>query len=268
MAKVKNIGVLVKKENPKAVSFFEKLLLWLKKEGVKVQTSESSFASCELLMTLGGDGTFIKGVRFLNGACVPVVGVRLGEYGFLTEISPDHFEKELKPFIEGDFKIEERLKVRASVIRRRKSAAFFHGLNDAVLHTTGLSRISNYKVSIDGHLLTTLKADGIVISTPTGSTAYSLAAGGPLIDPKNSVMVVTPICPQNTAHKPMVISQNSSISIEIICMNCEVLLTIDGQEQLKLEEGDKIEVQKSDQKAYFAKHNPNNYFELLRNKVF
>ncbi|MBI2646762.1 MAG: NAD(+)/NADH kinase [Deltaproteobacteria bacterium] len=285
MPAVKKIGFVIKKGNAKAFSFVEKLLPWLEKQGYRVYLPEPLFSeikisgkatlcsledlgSVDLLVTFGGDGTFIRGVRVLEGAKVPVVGVNFGEFGFLTQTHHDNFEKTFVPFLKGDFRVEERSKLKAEVHRKGKVHTSYHALNDVVLHTFGIARIAKYKVAVDSQPLMLLRADGMVMSTPTGSTAYSFAAGGPISDPQSPLMLFTPICPQNVAYRPLIFSDTSMLEVETSSRNSEVLLTIDGQEQLQIEEGDQIKVQKSTQKAYFAKSLTYNYFEVLRNKLF
>ncbi len=285
MPTIKKIGFIIKKGNAKASSFVEKLLPWLEKQGYKVYLPQPLFSdmklaekatlcsfedleAVDLLVTFGGDGTFIRGVKFLEGAKVPVAGVNFGEFGFLTQTHHDNFEKTFVPFLKGDFRVEERSKLKVEVHRKGKPAVTYHALNDVVLHTFGIARIAKYKVSVDGHLLMTLRADGMVVSTPTGSTAYSFAAGGPIVDPQSPLIIFTPICPQNVAHRPLVFSDSSMVEVEVSSRNSEILLTSDGQEQFQIEEGDQIKVQKSTQKAYFAKSPTYNYFEVIRNKLF
>jgi len=186
MAKIKRIGVLQNKDNPKAAALLKELVPFLEKLGCEV--CDSGLDQTDLLLTLGGDGTFIKGVGKLNGAKVPILGIRLGELGFLTQASPDEYQPILKDIIEKGPQIEERLKVKAKVVRGSGDMEF-HALNDIVLHTSGIARVSRYKISLNGAYFSTLKADGVLVATPTGSTAYSFAAGGPIIEPSHPMIV-------------------------------------------------------------------------------
>lgn len=270
MHSIRSVGLLAKKENLRAQKLVQVLLPWLKKQNVEAVFSQDKFSSnsIDLLISLGGDGTLLKGVRLLHGTKIPILGINLGQFGFLSELSPDDVEKNLLPFLKGDFRIEERLKLKAAVLKKGGEKVTFHALNDIVLHTSDLARISTYKVWVNGKHLTTLKSDGVLTATPTGSTAYSLAAGGPVVDPKNEVLIFTPICPQGLANRPVIFSQDSVISIELLSLNSEVLLTADGQEGFQLQEGDKIEIQKSDKKAFFARAKKDNYLEILSKKIF
>jgi NAD+ kinase len=264
--KVKTVGVLQKKENTRATEVSKKLIPWLEKKGCQIETE--NFSKTDLLLTLGGDGTFIKGIRMLDGAKVPVLGIRLGQVGFMTQLSPDEFEPILEKIIKEGPTVEERIKVKAQVLRQNQGVMSFHALNDAVLHTTGIARVSNYKVSLNGDYFSTLKADGVMVATPTGSTAYSFAAGGPIIEPHHPLLVFTPICPQNMSNRPMVVSDQSLIEIELEKPNAEILLTVDGQDSFELKPADRIQMQRSDQKAYFVQLPDFNYFEVLRKKLF
>ncbi len=269
MPKLKKVGLFAKKGNERAEKLAQSLLPLFKKKGVQAfySNTELSTQDLDLLFTFGGDGTFLKSARFLHGSKVPILGVNLGQFGFLSQLLPENIEKKLDSIIEGKFKVEERLKLRSEVIRKNKIQATFHSLNDIVLHTTGVARISKYSVTINSDYLTTLKADGVLVATPTGSTAYAYAAGGPIVEPHNPLMLFAPICPQQLFNRPIVLGKDTQLEIELVAKNSGVLLTSDGQEQHELEVGDKIKVQKSDQVAYFAWLPETHYFEVLRKKI-
>lgn len=269
MPAIKTVGVFARKENEKAQKIVQKLLPWFEKQKIKtVLVKDTLNDSFDLIISLGGDGSLLRTVKLVDGAKIPVLSINVGKFGFLAEITPSNLEEQLFPVIKGNFKIEERLKLKAEIIRNDKIKATFHVLNDVVLHSGGIARISEYSVHINDQFLTTLKADGILVATPTGSTAYSLAAGGPVVDPKNEVMILTPICPHQLSNKPIVFTSDTLISIELLSLNNEVLLTADGQEQFKLEKKDVIKVQTSEQKAYFVKTKKDNYIEILGKKIF
>lgn len=285
-ASFKKIGLIAKQGNPEAVTMAKGLLpvfqkydceVFLPKDifsdvdlkGVGTFVSEDTLASSiDLLIALGGDGTLLKSVRLLEGRQVPVVGVKLGTVGFLTEIPKEDAQTGIEEILKGNFALEERLKVEAKVIRNGKEIATFQALNDVVVHTSGVARVSHFKVTLNTQTFMNIRADGLLVASPTGSTAYSLAAGGPLIEPRTNVMVLTPICSQSTVFRPMVVSDKTEIEIEMSKKNSDVLLTADGQQDFPLEEGDRVVIRRSPNNAYLLKTSQSNYLKTLKNKLF
>lgn len=299
-ASFKKVGLMAKEGNKKAAETAKKIIPWLQRKKCEVLLPKEIFSTIgweetrfagsgklvplaslskevDLILSLGGDGTFLKSVRLLRGRKAPVVGVKLGGVGFLTDILPVEVEKGLELIFNKKAAIEERVKLKANIFRLEKGAkkevASFEALNDAVLHTSGIARISTYRISIGGTAgeaehFTTLNADGVLVATPTGSTAYSFAAGGPVTHPKAKVLIVTPICPQNLANRPLIVADETKIAIELVSHNSEVLLTMDGQETYIMKEGDTVWISKSDHSAYFLGYSQKKYLESLRNKLF
>lgn len=281
----KKIGLMAKEGNRKAVDVSGKIVSWLKQKKCEVFLPKEIFSplgwkgdgkliplasfskEVDLILSLGGDGTFLKSVRLLEGRKVAVVGVKLGGVGFLTDILPGDIEKGLELIFDERTTIAERVKLKATVLCDKKGAkkevASFEVLNDVVLHTSGIARISTYRVSIEKEHFTTLNADGVLVATPTGSTAYSFAAGGPMVHADAKVVVVTPICPQNLANRPFVISDDVKVGIELASHNSEVLLTADGQETHVMKEGDIVWISKSNNSAYFLKLPGKKYLEVF-----
>ncbi len=289
-ASFKKVGLMAKKGNKKAAETAKKIVPWLQRKKCEVLLPEEIFSTIgwegsgklvplsflskevDLILSLGGDGTFLKSVRLLHGRKAPVVGVKLGGVGFLTDILPAEVEKGLELIFNKKAAIEERVKLKANIFRLekgvKKEVASFEALNDAVLHTSGIARISSYRISIGDNHFTTLNADGVLVATPTGSTAYSFAAGGPVTHPEAKVLIVTPICPQNLANRPLIVADETKIAIELVSHNSEVLLTMDGQETHIMKEGDTVWISKSDHSAYFLGFSEKKYLESLRNKLF
>jgi NAD+ kinase len=293
-ASFKKVGLMAKEGNKKAAETAKKIVPWLQRKKCEVLLPEEIFSTIgwegsgklvslssfskevDLILSLGGDGTFLKSVRLLHGRKAPVVGVKLGGVGFLTDILPAEVEKGLEIIFNKKAAIEERVKLKANVFRLpegmkdgvKKEVASFEALNDAVLHTSGIARISGYRISIWDNHFTTLNADGVLVATPTGSTAYSFAAGGPVTHPEAKVLIVTPICPQNLANRSLIVADETKIGIELVSHNSEVLLTMDGQETYIMKEGDTVWISKSDHSAYFLGFSGKKYLESLRNKLF
>ena len=286
MPAFKKIGCLTKSGNTKAQDFIEKLLPVFQKHGCEVYFPESAFKShplkskgtlvsddtfkgtVDLVLVLGGDGTLLRSVRLLEGKKVPVCGVKLGEVGFLAELPQESADQKLDYILQGNYAIEEIIKLEGTVIRSGKKAASFQALNDIVLHTSGLARIANFELLIDGQPLGGVKADGVLVATPTGSTAYSYAAGGPIVEPRTKLLILTPICPHGGIDRPLVVSSETEIEVQMSFDNSQIMLTADGQEQFSLQEGDVVRVSQSDQKAYFLKSDDSNYIKTLKKKIF
>lgn len=277
----KKIGLMAKEGNEKAVEVAAKIVPWLKRKKCEALLPKEIFLplgwkgdgklipltsfpkEVDLILSLGGDGTFLKSVRLLEGRKVAVVGVKLGGIGFLTDILPGEIEKGLELIFDERTTIAERVKLKAAVFRAKKEVASFEVLNDVVLHTSGIARISSYRISIEKEHFTMLNADGVLVATPTGSTAYSFAAGGPMVHANAKVVVVTPICPQNLANRPFVLSDDVKVGVELASHNSEVLLTADGQQTYVMKEGDIVWISKSNNSAYFLKLPGKKYLEVL-----
>jgi len=288
MTQFKNIGVVYK---PKAESnmlqkafnslknVFEKnnnykCLMYQEMPSIKnlsfINTIEKeTFSSTiDLLILLGGDGTLLSSVRMLKENTVPVLGVNLGSLGFLTEITIDEFEIALKNTLNGNYKRDERL-ILKGVLKDDKGniIAIEHVLNDVVVNKGALARIMDITLKIDGKYVSDYKSDGLIISTPTGSTAYSLAAGGPIIFPNTDVLVVTPICPHSLTNRPIVLDCSSKIEISMRKSHNKMYITFDGQIGYKFLSTYSLEVCKSNHKCVLVKPSTKFYFDVLKEKL-
>ncbi len=225
--------------------------------------------NCDLIIVLGGDGTFLSVARLMKNETKPVLGVNMGTLGFLTETRRDEVFDILNRILHrGEGTLSERLMLQVSV--RRKKKTIFEGLavNDAVVSKGAIARIVSIRVDIDGTFASMVRADGLIISTPTGSTAYSVAAGGPIVSPKMDCMILTPICGHGLTQRAVVIPHTSDVCVKMDHMPGHVYLTVDGQEAIDLKDGDEIHVQQ------FVKHKlkvvtspSRNFFMLLREKL-
>lgn len=228
----------------------------------------------DLLIVLGGDGTMLSAVRTINefGRNIPILGVNLGRIGFLTEVPLNMLFQTLNNIENSQFGIESRMMIDAYIYRSEKEIKKFSVLNDVVINKTALARLINVRASAkdkDGSkkFLTTFHADGLIISTPTGSTAYSLAAGGPIIYPLLDSFIVTPICPHTLSNRSLVLPDCFSIYLELEGYNPDTILTLDGQFGFDLEEGDYILIKKSSKRIKFITPPQKNYFNVLRTKL-
>jgi NAD+ kinase len=194
-------------------------------------------ASIDLLITLGGDGTLLRGARYLNGHTAPILGVNLGRLGFLTECGIDELDPALKRIASGQFQAEGRLVLDVVFTDQEGAERKFRALNDTVLHSRGKARALRLDVEIDGHSVGRYEADGVIVATPTGSTAYSLSAGGPIVVPTSESIVVTPVAPHTLGMRPLVVDSTASIRIRAVDDGSEHWVTIDGQAEASLGDG-------------------------------
>ncbi len=222
----------------------------------------------DLLILLGGDGTLLSSVRMLKDKKVPILGVNLGSLGFLTEITIDEFENALQDTLNGNFKEDKRL-ILKGIIRDEKAniIATEHVLNDVVVNKAALARIMDITLKIDGKFVSDYKSDGLIISTPTGSTAYSLAAGGPIIFPNTDVLTVTPICPHSLTNRPIVLDSSSVIEISMRKPHDNMYITFDGQIGYKFLQSYSLEVVKSNHTCVLVKPATKFYFDVLKEKL-
>jgi NAD+ kinase len=279
---MKKIGIIAK-DIPEARKAAKKLTVWLESRGKKVFIDHETAAAIkapghdparipsqvEMLIVLGGDGTLLSAARHVADAHtdVPIFGVNLGSLGFMAEVSLDELYGNLEKAIAGKLETEDRLMLSASVIRGGRRLVRYRVLNDAVINKGALARMMELKVSVnDGHL-TTLRADGLIVATPTGSTAYSLSAGGPIIHPTIHCFVVTPICPHTLSNRPIALPDTVAVTICLVSESEDVLLTLDGQIGFSLVPHDIVEIKKSRFKMRLIKHPTKSYYEILRTKL-
>jgi len=226
-------------------------------------------APLDALLTLGGDGTLLRGARSLGGKPVPVLGVNLGRVGFLTAGTSDQVDEALDRLAAGDYEVENRLVLGTDIVGANGSRfSLPTALNDITVHKAGVARMIQLAVSVDGDGVGPYSADGLIISTPTGSTAYSLSAGGPIIAPNVEAVVITPICAHTLAVRPLVISSRLTIRIEPIRdLTEDLLISVDGQQAMTLGPGDAVEVRRSPDDVRLVRFGGRSYFSRLRESL-
>jgi len=282
MDEMKKIGIIAK-DIPAALKAAKKLTVWLESRGKKVFIDNDTAASLkkqgyefaelpalvEMLIVLGGDGTLLSAARHVADAHtnVPIFGVNLGSLGFLAEVSHDELYDNLEKAMAGKLETEERMMLATSVIRDGRRIAGYRVLNDAVINKGALARMMQLKITVSDGYLTTLKADGLIVATPTGSTAYSLSAGGPIIHPAIHCFVVTPICPHTLSNRPIALPDTVVVSVCLTSQSEDVSLTLDGQIGFPLKMNDVVEIERSRFKMRFIKHPAKSYYEILRTKL-
>ena len=223
---------------------------------------------CDLAIVMGGDGTILNAARSLVDYEVPILGINLGRLGFLADVSPSEIPHSLDQVLAGQFREARRSLLHAQVIHEGHVASETDALNDVVIHKREVARMIEVDAFLDGRFLNAYRADGLIISTPTGSTAYALASGGPIIHPALEAVVVVPICPHTLTHRPIVVKADSVIEVVLNSANTtQTQITCDGQVSLAIESGDRIVIRKKDRKVRLIHPVGHDHFELLRAKL-
>ena len=222
----------------------------------------------DLAIVVGGDGTMLHVARNLARYGVPLIGVNLGRLGFLTDISTDYMEDELGRILDGDFKIEERILLEAEIVHRDKVQHVANALNDVVINKGALARLIEFETWVDGEFVSSTRADGIIIATPTGSTAYALSAGGPILYPTLPALVMVPICPHTLSDRPLAVGSDSRIEIVMVGTSRQSShVTLDGQTNFALHDGDRIRVRRAERPVTLIHPSRRNHYEVLRAKL-
>ncbi len=275
------VGIIAKPKKP-ADQVVKELVSWLKEKNIEAILDEdtailagleSQYKKSDIpeisdfIVVLGGDGTLLSVARLVYRNDVPILAVNLGSLGFLTEITLDELYPMLEKVIEGEYTTDERTMLEAFIYRHGEKIAEYRVLNDVVIHKGTLARIIQLEAKIDGLYLTTYRADGLIIATPTGSTAYSLAAGGPIIYPCVPALILNPICPFTLSQRPIVIDDSSVIEVTLLTENEDVFVTLDGQVGFALRVRDVVRVKKAENKIKLIKNPYRNFFEVLRTKL-
>lgn len=277
---IRAVGLVAKYQEPKAVEIVRWLAPWLKKRGKKVLVENGLVrgiakscrkkelaANADLIVSLGGDGTLLNIAPLVERPDVPILGVNLGGLGFITEVAVDELEAVLTKTLDGDYEVENRMTLEIRVTTRRRSRHKFRVLNDAVIAKGARSRIIDLETYVGDDYLCTYRADGLIISTPTGSTAYALATGGPILEPTLGAIVLAPICPHMLTHRPIVVPSNAPIRVSLRSFSDTVILSPDGQKGLRLHNGDEVEARDYGMPVSLVKLPSRSYYEILRGKL-
>jgi len=277
---VKRIGLVVKRDR-KAINKADELEEWLSVRGVQVVRKENMVSKEPIeskkeptapdnlfcLFVLGGDGTFLSAVRWIGDQKVPVLGVKFGEIGFLAATTEDNLFASAQSILENRFVTEERMRLQVTVVREGKVVINETVLNDVVINKGALAQLAHIETYIDEQFLTTYRADGLIVATPTGSTAYSLAAGGPIIHPTVPAIIMTPICPFTLTNRPLIIPDSACIGIRLDKKSSDIMLTVDGQAGFKLAADDRIDVKKAHQPVHMITISDQPYCDVLKAKL-
>jgi NAD+ kinase len=280
---VRKLGLVLKHHDPRVPRIVAGIVPWLQERSVEVFVDQASnleqlpgqvtvvppeeLSGCvDAVAVFGGDGTFLYAARMVSARSIPILGINLGSLGFLTEVKLDRMREAFEGLLSGDYKLEDRMLLEVEVLKNGNSLARYLALNDAVINKGALARIIELEVSVDSQLVTMTRADGIIISTPTGSTGYSLSAGGPILHPTLEALIITPICPHTLTNRPVVVSDAAVVGI-CLRRGKDVMLTVDGQVGMALEQGDCLRIGKAKAVIRLIQSEASPFFKLLREKL-
>ncbi|MCX5722951.1 MAG: NAD(+)/NADH kinase [Nitrospirae bacterium] len=280
--KHKSIGILTKPKFPEIKSTLLDVVTWLRARSIEVLLDTTAAAllgeqggfqktqlasKADVLLVLGGDGTMLNAARLAGERSIPILGVNLGGLGFLTEVRLENLYPSLERVFANDFVLDERLMLQAHVHRHGETVARGVVLNDIVIGKGTLARMIELRISIQGQFVTNLRGDGVIVSTPTGSTAYSLSAGGPIINPAVQSLMVTPICPHTLTHRPLIVPGTAEIEVTLTSKDDGAMATLDGQVGVAMTQGDTVEIKISEHRARLIRFPESSYYEVLREKL-
>src|SRR5713101_718586 len=281
---IRTVGIISRPRREDIARVVPPLVAWLRAHGAEV-VCDSETGECigpltaqmrkreelprcsDLLIVLGGDGTLLSAARLASERKVPILAVNLGGMGFLTTVSQDELYSILEEIFSGQHRVSERVMLEAEIVRDGTVIRNQIALNDAVLNKAALARIMDLELRVDGEYVTTYKSDGLIVATPTGSTAYSLSAGGPILYPIVDAFVVTPICPHTLTNRPIVIPDSVIIEIGFQSGENNAFLTLDGQIGIELSPGDRVVLRSAPNRLRLVRPTKKTYYEILRSKL-
>ena len=280
---IKKVGITSKPKKAEVREVVPSLIHWFRDRQVEVFVDKETAATLDgreksltrnempgqvdLIVVLGGDGTLLATARALNRKPVPLLAVNLGGLGFLTVITREELFATLELVLAGNLRSERRVQIEADIVRADEVIASYLALNDAVLNKGAIARVLDFDVWIDNKFISTYKSDGLIVSTPTGSTAYSLAAGGPVIIPSVAAFIVTPICAHTLTNRPIVLPDSAIIEVAVKSQRESVYLTVDGQVGIALRSDDTVRIKRAASHVELIQSPHKTYFEILRQKL-
>jgi len=280
---MKSVAIIIHIKKPSAKKVAIELISWLSKRGIEVKMVKSDasaigrddlgiksdvlITNVDLLIALGGDGTILRAVRLLGGKDVPILGVNLGKFGFLAEVDVENLYNVLSQIIEGKYQCDKRMLLRCEVIKDGESVLERDVLNEVVAGRGAQQRLIRFKVDINGKFFANYSSDSVILATPTGSTAYSLSAGGPLISPATKVMVMTPVCPHSFFNRSIVLSKSDEVCIRCIDRHAIPTITFDGITISQRESFDYLKITTSSREVNLIKFGERDFYTVLKEKL-
>lgn len=274
MDAITNVGIVVKPDHAEALATAGEISAWLAGHNVKtsgpvsaIDGEEAELAGAQMVVVLGGDGTMIATARMIGDHDIPVLGVNYGALGYLTDFRIEELFPALESIVAGDYETDGRVMLDAELLRGDEVTARGRVLNDVVINKAAVARIIEIDVHLNGLFVNSFRADGFIVSTPTGSTAYNLSAGGPIVFPSMNAVILTPICPFTLTNRPIVVPDTAEIELCLRNENEGVVLTFDGQTGYALAADDRVRIRKSNTTFNLVRPANRNYFDVLRNKL-
>ncbi len=279
---IKKVGIIANIAKEKSSEYTASLREWMIGRGLEVYLEEGIAAKIgglpgverrklwsivDLIVVFGGDGTILRTARLVRDRDVPIVGINLGVFGYLTEVNLDEMYSALEVILAGEFQVEKRMMLDVEVSGGGKTLLEGSVLNDVVINRGNLSRIIELETTVDDRYMTTFKADGLIISTPTGSTAYSLSAGGPIVFPELYSIIINPICPHTLTNRPIILPESAEIKVTLRTMEKGANVTLDGQVSFTVKSGDTVTIRKSRYVTTLVSSPHRGYLEILRTKL-
>lgn len=270
---IKTAAIVIKPGHAEAKATAQELSSWFSAREIKLvgtfpaDHAEADLSGCGLVVVLGGDGTMIAAARMIGEAEVPVLGINYGSLGYLTDFRIEELHTAVESVVSGRFETDHRVMLRTELIRNGESIAGGRVLNDVVINKAALARIIAIEVRLNGLFVNSFRSDGLIVATPTGSTAYNLSAGGPIVYPSMNAVVLTPICPFTLTNRPIVIPDDAQIELKLESGSEGVILSLDGQTGFPLVVGDIVRIRKSRTTLNLVQPENRNYFDVLRKKL-
>ena len=264
--KVSHALIVTKPHQPDVAKVAAELGVWFERRGIKTSMG-SVTTDCDLCVVVGGDGTLLAAARLMGEHQIPILAINYGGLGFLTEVTRDEMYSALEEVLAGRTRTNSRMMMEVEVHRDGQESARYQALNDVVIHKGTLARIIELEAVIDGQYVTRFRSDGLILSTPTGSTAYNMSAGGPIVYPTMMAIVMTPICSHTLTNRPLVLPSESRVEVTLRSAPDEVYVTVDGQTGTKLEPGSRVTVLKSSRLVELIAPSGKDFFDVLRDKL-
>jgi NAD+ kinase len=264
---VQSVVVVTKPKQPDVACVAAELAAWFNAKNIQSSLEPEAIAKADLVIVVGGDGTLLAAARLLGDRQIPILAINHGGLGFLTEVTLEEMYPAIERVLAGQFITEQRMMMDIEVLRTNKRTAVYRALNDVVINKGAISRMIEIETRVDKQYVSKFKADGLIVATPTGSTAYNLSAGGPIVFPTMGAMIMTPICSHTLTNRPIVLPPGVKVEIVLVAAHEDVHVTVDGQIDMKLETNDKITVEKSNIAVKLVAPADKNYFDVLRGKL-
>ncbi len=279
--KIQHVGIMYREQTEKAIQTAKEVTQWLKERkinaytlpeqklipGTKMLNTSALWRKINLVVVLGGDGTYLRAASHIEGRKIPLLGFNMGSLGFLTNFSSDQIQQVLEKTLEGKMELQSRTILEAHILRNQKKISTFLAFNDIVIERGSFSQLINTTIYSENFFVSQVKADGLIIATPTGSTAYNLAAGGPLIYPDSKAIVMTPIAPHSLNSRPLILPEDRKLSFKLEGATHKAHFIVDGQKKLEISNNDEVIIEKSSHEHWIIRSPSHNFFHLLREKL-